>query len=101
MSRRFPTAFRGGLCESGKNRAGEYGERQRSGGGPWPLGIAVAGAALAFAAPADAARPTAVEELQQLSIEELANLEVTSAFKRPEALRRTPAAIYVITAEDI
>jgi iron complex outermembrane recepter protein len=41
------------------------------------------------------------ESLKQLSLEQLGNLEVTTASKEPEALRKVPAAIYVITQEDI
>lgn len=36
-----------------------------------------------------------------MSIEDLAGLEVTSVSKRPEALNEAPAAVYIITAEDI
>lgn len=39
--------------------------------------------------------------LTQLSLEELGNLEVTTASKEPEQVWHTPAAIYVITQEDI
>jgi iron complex outermembrane receptor protein len=39
--------------------------------------------------------------LTQLSLEQLGNVEVTTASKEPEQLRRTPSAIYVITQEDI
>src|SRR5260370_38692753 len=39
--------------------------------------------------------------LTQLSLEQLGNVEVTTASKEPEQLRRTPAAIYVIMQEDI
>src|SRR6267378_2219669 len=39
--------------------------------------------------------------LKQLSLEQLGNLEVTTASKEPEQVWRTPAAIYVITQEDI
>jgi iron complex outermembrane receptor protein len=42
-----------------------------------------------------------VEDLSRLTIEELANLQVTSVSRRPEPLSQAPAAIYVITAEDI
>ena len=41
------------------------------------------------------------ENLKQLSLEQLGNVEVTSASKEPEQVWRTPAAIYVITHEDI
>jgi iron complex outermembrane recepter protein len=39
--------------------------------------------------------------LNQLSLEELGNVEVTTASKNPEPLSKTPAAIYVITQADI
>src|SRR5467141_2246232 len=39
--------------------------------------------------------------LKQLSLEQLGDIEVTTASKEPEQLRRTPAAIYVLTQEDI
>jgi iron complex outermembrane receptor protein len=41
------------------------------------------------------------ERLTQLSLEELGNVQVTSVSKEPEEVRRTPAAVYVITQEDI
>jgi len=41
------------------------------------------------------------ENLKQLSLEQLGNVEVTTASKEPEQVWRTPAAIYVITQEDI
>lgn len=36
-----------------------------------------------------------------MSIEDLANIEITSVSKRPEALSEAPAAVFIITAEDI
>src|SRR5713101_4679797 len=39
--------------------------------------------------------------LKQLSLEQLGNVEVTTASKEPEQVWRTPAAVYVITQEDI
>src|SRR5882757_2494027 len=39
--------------------------------------------------------------LKQLSLEQLGNVEVTTTSKEPEHVWRTPAAIYVITQEDI
>jgi len=41
------------------------------------------------------------QPLKQLSLEALGNIEVTTASKEPEQVRRTPAAIHVITQEDI
>ena len=48
----------------------------------------------------DASNPP-VEELRGLTIEQLANLEVTSVSRRPEALSGAPAAIDVITHEEV
>jgi iron complex outermembrane receptor protein len=39
--------------------------------------------------------------LVDLSLEELANLEITSVSRRPEPLSQAPASIFVITGEDI
>src|SRR6266446_596994 len=39
--------------------------------------------------------------LKQLSLEQLGSVEVTTASKEPERVWKTPAAIYVITQEDI
>ncbi len=44
---------------------------------------------------------TAADELSRMSLQELANVEVTSVSKAPEPLRRAPANVYVITHEDI
>jgi iron complex outermembrane recepter protein len=41
------------------------------------------------------------ESLTQLSLEQLGNIEVTTASKEPEQVWQTSAAIYVITQEDI
>jgi len=40
-------------------------------------------------------------DLTNLNIQELMNIEVTSAEKKPEKFFTTPAAVYVITAEDL
>ncbi len=39
--------------------------------------------------------------LKELSLEQLGNVKVTTASKEPEKVWRTPAAIYVLTQEDI
>jgi iron complex outermembrane recepter protein len=44
---------------------------------------------------------TAADDLSRMSLQELANVEVTSVSKAPEPLRRAPANAYVITHEDI
>jgi iron complex outermembrane receptor protein len=41
------------------------------------------------------------KSLKQLTLEELSQIEVTTPSKEPEEVFRTPAAIYVITGEDI
>jgi iron complex outermembrane recepter protein len=41
------------------------------------------------------------ERLTELSLEELGNIKVTSVSKEPEQVWKTPAAIFVITNEDI
>src|SRR6267142_1420139 len=41
------------------------------------------------------------DPLKQLSLAQLGNIEVTTASKEPEEVWRTPAAIFVITQEDI
>src|SRR5260221_7341687 len=45
--------------------------------------------------------PKADEPLRQLSLADLGNVEVTTASKEPEAVWKTPAAVFVITQEDI
>jgi iron complex outermembrane recepter protein len=61
---------------------------------------AVGGATYAHAE--DVAAPDqAVERLRDLSLEDLANLQVVSVSKRPEPLSEAPASIFVITADDI
>ncbi|MEJ0061292.1 MAG: TonB-dependent receptor [Terricaulis sp.] len=66
-------------------------------------GVAL-GSALALipaAANADDIQLAAAESLERLSIEELANLEIMSVSRRPEPVSEAPAAIFVITNEDI
>ena len=45
--------------------------------------------------------PADDQTLKNLSLEQLGNLEVTTATKEPEVIWKTPAAIFVITQEDI
>ncbi len=42
-----------------------------------------------------------LEGLLSMDLEELMNVEVTSAFKKPQNFRNIPAAVYVITSDDI
>ncbi|HEX8381912.1 MAG TPA: TonB-dependent receptor [Sphingomonas sp.] len=48
-----------------------------------------------------AAAAQSVDDLRNLSIDQLAEIEVTSASKRPEPVSAAPAAIYVITGDDV
>ncbi len=96
--------------------AGEAGRlAPRAGGsGGWvraAAGLAAAGVVLSGSpvlagesvVPDDAAlaRLPAPRDLTELSLEELAMVEVTSVTRRPEALSHAAAAVFVITAEDI
>src|SRR5690242_8793018 len=58
-------------------------------------------AVLDAARAADSNTDAPSEELQSLSLRELADIQVTSVSKAPEQLRAAPAAIYVITQQDI
>src|SRR5436189_842116 len=60
--------------------------------------IATIAALAAFAANAQTGKPS---DLADLSLEELANLEVTSVSRRAERLSDAPASIFVITGDDI
>ena len=64
------------------------------------MGCAGGCAGLARAADVASSDQT-VDRLKAFSIEELADLEVTSVSKRPEPLSEAPASIFVITADDI
>ncbi len=52
-------------------------------------------------APAHAANPDSLDLLKRMSVEELLNVEVTSVSRREEGLRNAPAAVAVITREDM
>ena len=58
-------------------------------------------AALLLTLPAHADEAARRAEFADLSIEELANIDVTSVSRRPERLQDAPASVFVITAEDI
>src|SRR2546422_1679864 len=48
-----------------------------------------------------AAKPTSAPDLSRLTIEELADIEISSVSKRAEPLAEAPASVYVITREQI
>ncbi|NNG25689.1 TonB-dependent receptor plug domain-containing protein [Telluria aromaticivorans] len=58
-------------------------------------------AALALPAAAQDAATARPDNLADLSIEELANIQVTSVSKKPERLQDAPASVYVITADEL
>jgi iron complex outermembrane receptor protein len=64
----------------------------------WMMPLLLAGAASAAHGGEDVRR---AGEFADLSIEELANIDVTSVSRRPERLQDAPASVFVITAEDI
>jgi len=65
------------------------------------LGMAMADCALAGERTVTERAGERQTELADLSIEELANIDVTSVSKRPERLQDAPASVFVITADDI
>ncbi|HEX8307250.1 MAG TPA: TonB-dependent receptor [Allosphingosinicella sp.] len=68
-------------------------------------GLAAGAALLGFPQPAfaqaPAEAPETVEDLRDLSIEQLAQIEVRSASKQAEPIGRAPTSIFVITGNDI
>jgi iron complex outermembrane recepter protein len=65
------------------------------------LCIGIALKAAGAAAEDTATRPSLSTDLSNMTLEELADVEITSVSKRPEALSDAAAAVYVITREDI
>jgi iron complex outermembrane receptor protein len=67
-----------------------------------PRALILPALALGLALPATVtAEIVAVEPLARMTLQELANVEVTSVSKRPEQLRAAPAVLYVITHDEI
>ncbi|HEX6703181.1 MAG TPA: TonB-dependent receptor [Albitalea sp.] len=58
-------------------------------------------ASLLLSATAVQAQDTGIGQLREMSLEELSNLRITSVSKHAERLSDAPAAVFVITAEDI
>lgn len=66
------------------------------------VALAIAGAlSIAPQAFAEEVAGPSLQDLSQLSIDDLANIPVTSVSKRAEPLSQAPAAIFVITRDDI
>jgi iron complex outermembrane receptor protein len=58
-------------------------------------------ACLALATPLHAQQMADNRDIEALSIEQLAHVEITSVSRRPEPLATAPASVFVISAEDI
>jgi iron complex outermembrane receptor protein len=65
------------------------------------LSFAAALSALPLAASQNDQNPSGPAALKNLTLEELANIKVTTPSKQPVGVFKTPAAIYVITGDDI
>jgi iron complex outermembrane receptor protein len=65
------------------------------------VGATIAGALVAAGLAGPAQAVVADQDLSSLSIEDLANLEVTSVSRTPQPLSRAAAAVFVITGDDI
>jgi iron complex outermembrane recepter protein len=61
----------------------------------------IAGTTAAVAAEGETTVAANVQDLSRLSIEELANVEITSVARRPQPLSQAPAAVFVITNDDV
>lgn len=66
--------------------------------GRWMAGL-VAGVLTVLAGAR--AQAQSIEDLRQMSIEQLANIDVSSVTRTPQALSGAPAAVYVITRDEI
>jgi iron complex outermembrane recepter protein len=65
---------------------------------PWTISFV---ACLLLSAGPATAQVLAQADVNRLSIEQLGQVQITSVSRRPERLDRAPAAVFVITAEDI
>ena len=61
----------------------------------------MASAAACYGGSAARIHPIQEQQLKSMSLEELGNVEVTTASKQPEEVWKTPAPIFVITSDDI
>ena len=90
--------FRGILRYNSENMTCRpWRERRRHGVLSLPLFLT----ALSCLAQGQQPDPTLQDSLKGLSLEQLGNIEVTSVSKSPVSVVRTPAAVYVITQQDI
>ncbi|HET6586551.1 MAG TPA: TonB-dependent receptor [Oleiagrimonas sp.] len=75
--------------------------RRRNPRGHTPVGVVAVGAMLVASWTSVAGPTTAIQDLDKLSLAELAKITVTSVSKTPEKLAEAPASIYVITHDEI
>ncbi len=61
----------------------------------------MASAAACYGGSAARIHPIQEQQLKSMSLEQLGNVEVTTASKQPEEVWKTPAPIFVITSDDI
>jgi len=67
----------------------------------FPIAILLAMTVGVWAAPPDPPQPPPARDLTEATIEELMQIEVTSVAKKEQKLSEVPAAVYVITQEQI
>ena len=67
----------------------------------WSLAVAASVAPISVAVYSQTPPIREHNQLKSLTLEQLGNIEVTTVTKEPEEVWKTPAAIYVITQEDI
>lgn len=89
-----------------KNAANPFIRRPRAAGLRWSGVAGLAALTLAAAAPAaeSPAKPPAapsITDFADLGLDQLANMSVTSVGKKEQKLTAAPAAIYVLTEEDV
>ena len=63
--------------------------------------VVLACTAVCSAGPLEKTSPNPEQELKSMSLEQLGNVRVSSVSKQPQEVWKTPAAIYVLTSEDI
>jgi iron complex outermembrane recepter protein len=63
--------------------------------------LAVLGLVSALSAQGPSPEAKSTQDLNQLSLAELGKVEITTVSKDPETVQRTPAAVYVITQEEM
>ena len=63
--------------------------------------VVLACAAVCSARPLEKTSPNPEQELKSMSLEQLGNVRVSSVSKQPQEIWKTPAAIFVLTTEDI